>query len=265
MRRPFKGLERNPYLWNVTGDDAPAAPPEVETPAAGLVRRPFRPYARRPQLGWHGAVEEGVEAPVQRDDVGGRILVVPNWDRFRLARAARFAYWGSAKDVAPPAEQPEIRAPFLVRVPFRALRRNPYLRHHALDAGVAVEGLAPFFVRRPFKALGRNPYLRSVTRDEAPAAPLEAETHAPLAVRRPFKRLGRTPYVWSPTGDEALVAPPTAETPTVFAVRRVFRAYSRNPYTRHSAHDESFVAPPVTFNAAWAKGANVLIRASLVA
>ena len=174
-------------------------------------------------------------------------------------------YFHRGQESAPLEPAAETAAAFVVRRPFRRLGRNPYVWRQALDPGVAVEGLAPFFVRRPFKGLGRNPYLRSVTGDEAPAAPLEAETHAPFAVRRPFKRLGRTPYVWSPTGDDALVAPPTAETPTVFAVRRAFRAYGRNPYTRHSAHDESFVAPPVTFNAAWAKGANVLIRASLVA
>jgi hypothetical protein len=45
-------------------------------------------------------------------------------------------------------------------------------------------------------------------------------------------------------------------------VRIPFRALRRSRYLHHTAQDTN--APAVTFVAAWAKGANVLLKAGLV-
>ena len=112
---------------------------------------------------------------------------------------------------------------------YRLARASRYLYRTApgtdLSAPVEPSTFAAHFVRLPFKRFGRNPYLRPYAQDTS--APVIPSTWSPFLVRVPFRRLGR------------------------------------NPYLRHSAQDAD--APAVTFNAAWAKGANVLIRSSLVA
>jgi hypothetical protein len=239
----------------------------------------------------------------QLDDAGGGHGVVPNWDAFRLARAARFSYWGQGRDVdeAAPAE-PDAVTPPPGRRPFRPFGRNPYLWHQDYESAPAApeaETLAPHRVSLPFRSFGRNRYLQHQEFESAPAAPevvgdagsgllvvpswdgprgyalrpslgwhhpqdlsapVEPSTYATFFVRLPFKRLGRNPYLRPFPQDTS--APVIADTWAPYMVRVPFRALRRSRYLHHTAQDTS--APAVTFVAAWAKGANVLLKAGLV-
>lgn len=253
--RRLPSLGRNPYLHHGAQDESVA---EADTYVPRLVTHQFKDPARRPQLGWHGAVE-GVE---QLDDVGGSLQVVADWDGFRLARAGRFAYSPPAADVHEAAVEPETWAIFHVRVPFRPLGRNPYLHHVASDESVVIPfelpgGVfgrlfpelgrnrylwntaqdqsvvtpldQPHVLRQvPFKPFGRNPYLRHLAQDLS-APTLDAAPPALFAVQRPLRGLGRNPYLFHRDDRSA----PEAETFEPFHVRLPLRALGRNPYLQH--------------------------------
>ena len=236
-----------------------AAVAEPETVAAHLVRIPFRAFGRNPYL--HRTAQD---------------------------------------DSAPVIPEADTLAQRLVRIPLRPLGRNPYLRHYAQDDSFVPPPEASTFaqhaVRRPFRPFGRNPYVRNPS-IEGPtqlndassghlvvpnwdgfrgarvsrylyrpafaadtSAPVVASTWEPFLVRVPFKRFGRNPYLRHGAQDTSAVE--VASTWAPFLVRVPFKRFGRNPYTRHSAHDESFVGP--TFNPAWAKNANVLVKAGLL-
>jgi hypothetical protein len=174
----------------------------------------------------------------QLDDAGAGIQVLPNWDGFRLARAGRFSYWTSPlSESAPEAPSVDGLAPFLVRRPFAALGRTPYLQHRDYDSATVVADAsthAPFVVRVPFRALGRNPYLRHGAQDELLPFDLPARQRVV-----PFRSLGRNPYLRQSAQDLSVVEP--LDLP---ARQRVvpFRGLGRNPYLQHRDYD-SVAAP----------------------
>jgi hypothetical protein len=177
------------------------------------------------------------------DDVpegpGAGLQIVPNWDGYRLARAARFNYWTTVSDVggavAPEADT-LIAVP--VRLPFKGFGRNPYLFHHDYDSAPVIpeaDTLAPFLVRIPFRGLGRSPYLWHRDYDSAPVVP-EESTFAPFWARLPFKGLGRSPYLFHRDYDSAPAAPQESAF-TSFLVRIPFKGLGRNPHLFRTAQD----------------------------
>jgi hypothetical protein len=201
-------------------------------------------YRRRPQLGWHD--DEGLSV-VQ--DTGGSIQVQRSFEQWSLARASRFNYRGFAQDEdAPAPAEADTLAPFLVRVPFRALGYNRYLQHQDFDsAPVAPEAdtLAQFLVRVPFRGLGHNSYLFRTAQDLSFVEPFDL----PSFLAKPqYKRLGRNPYLWNTAQDFSFVAPVEESTLAQFLVRLNIRgqywivpAYVFNL----SPQDEDAPAPPV--------------------
>jgi hypothetical protein len=212
-----------------------APPPEAETFATLFTRAKFAPYRRVPALGWNPDTTVAVVAVVE--DGGSSLFVVPTLDGYRLARAARFYYWGRDNSAAVAAPEESTLSPTLVRIPFRGLGRSPYLWHRDYDsAPVAPEEstLAPFLVRLPFKGLGRSAYLWHEAQDRNEAD--SAEILSPLLVRIPFKGLGRNPYLWHGDPEAAAVAPEES-TLAPFLVRLPFKVYGRNPYLFRTAQD----------------------------
>lgn len=294
VRLPLRGFGPNPYLFHHDYDSIPPEP-EPDTYAPFLVRVPHRALGRNAYL-----TNPSVEGVEQQDDAGGGSLVVPNWDGYRLARAGRFSYWAPSIASDEPVAEAETLAPHLVRVPFRALGQNPYLRHGAQDLSFVEPLDLPHVLRVvPFKPLGRNPYLTHRAVDDSVEAAAEADIASPHLVRVPFRGLGRTPYLWhgavegpeqrNDTGSRVLVVrswdglrltragryaywgqakddfvapPPETDKPPHFIVHLPFRRYGRNPYLHHRDWQDG--PPPPTFVAAWAKNANVLLKAGLV-
>lgn len=161
---------------------------------------------------------------------GLSILVVPTLDGFRLARAARFNLWqNSAQDFDAPVEvaEPDTYQPFLVRIPFKTLGRDPYLQHQ--DWFDTVEPLdLPHVVRLlPYKPLGRNPYVWNTAQDfDIPPAPQE-DTLAPHWVRLQFRTLGRNPYLWHLDYESIPAAPAEPDTWVPYLVRLPIRGALR--------------------------------------
>lgn len=144
--------------------DGGAAPEEYAGRGLSRPSSFYSQYRRRPQLGWHD--DEGLSV-VQ--DTGGSVHVIRSLEQWRLARASQFLYRGAAQDFDTPAP-------------------------------VEADTLAPFLVRLPFRGLGRNPYRWRTAQDlDAPAPPVEADTLAQFIVRRNLgRRLGMVPgYVFT--------------------------------------------------------------------
>lgn len=185
VRISFRAFGRNPYLRNTAQDlDAPPPPVDAGISPAFLVRLPLKgfwsSYRRRPQLGWHD--DDGLSV-VQ--DTGGSIQVLRSLETWSLARASGYLYRGTAQDFdAPAAEEPSTFAAFLVRLPFRGLGLNPYLRNTANDLSFVEPLDLPSFLDKPqYKALGRNPYLWNTAQDLSFTTPAEADTWIPSMVR----------------------------------------------------------------------------------
>jgi len=183
---------------------------------------------------------------------GSSFFVAPTFELWRLARASRFYYRGTAQDTSAPAPsaEPEIAAPWLVRRAFRSLGRNPYLRHSAQDESVVAPLDLPHrLVRIPFRPLGRNPYLFHQDFESAPAPPAEPDTSSPFMVRRPYLRLGRNPYLWhTPQDLDAPPSPAEADTWTPYLVRLDIRGRLKvvPSYLQATAQDFDAPLPPVT-------------------
>jgi hypothetical protein len=177
---------------------------------------------------------------VELDGGGSGILVVPNWDGYRLARAVRYNYWVAVSDI-PQAAAPEESTlqPLLVRLPFRGLGRSPYLSTPNSDIPVVVpveESTYPgWFTRIPFRALGSTQFRFSEANDDS--APLQS--FEPIwAVRIPFAPLGRTQFRFQQPQN---LNQPVDFEHSGFAVRLPFRALGRSPYLINPSQDATAV------------------------
>jgi len=264
---PFRAFGRNPYLQHRDYDSQPA-PPQESTHVPFLVRVPFRALGRNPYLR-----NASIEGPTQLDDASSGHWVVRSWEGFRLARASRYLYRPTAQDVpaAPPVES--TWAPFLVRVPFRPLGRNPYTRHGAQDLSFVEPLDLPHVVRsRPYKPLGRNPYLWHRAVDESVSVPVEpptpptgprgrGRTKAWSPLSEAFERSAATSlhYYFHRAHESAPVVAPTF---AAFFVRVPFRPLGRSRYLYHFAQDTSAAGP--AFNPGWAVNVNKVFNARRV-
>lgn len=174
------------------------------------------------------------------DGQAASLWVVPNWDGFSLARAARYYYWTATSDVGGAVVPEESTlSPTLVRLPFRGLGRNPYLLHRDYDSAPAVQAEPDTFValqvRLPFKGLGRSAYLQHHDYDSAPVT-TEESTFGPFLVRLPFRGLGRNPYLWRTAQDDSVVVVQDAPFGPLL-VRIPVRRLGRNPYLLNPSRD----------------------------
>lgn len=168
-RRPFLAFGRNLYLHHRDYDSAPAAP-QAETLAPQWVRLQFRSFGRNSYL-QHRDYDSAPAAPAASQDAGSGLLVVPSWDGPRPYALRPQLGWHHPQDLSAPVVD-STYATFFVRVPFKRLGRNPYLRPFAQDTSAPAEPAtwAIHFVRIPHKRFGRNPYTRHYAQDtNAPA------------------------------------------------------------------------------------------------
>ena len=173
--------------------------------------------------------------------------------------------WQPLLPLTASAPEAETRALHFVRLPFRPLGPNPYLRHYPQDLDappppVEPSTLAPYLVRVPFRPFGRNPYVRHQS-IEGPAQLDDASSgHLVVPTWDGFRLARASRYYYR--GWQHLSAP---EEPSTFAahfVRLPFRPLARSRYLSHYAQDTD--APPVviTFQAGWARNVNTVFNAN---
>ena len=131
------------------------------------------------------------------EDTGSTIRVVPNWDIFRLARASRFYYRGTAQDLDLVADVQDVGGSFRVVQSLESWRgaRSSQFYYRTppqdLDAPVLlVETFAPFLVRLPFRGLrtaGLMTYLRTTPWD-GDAPPVTPDEGVYIPTYRPRRR-----------------------------------------------------------------------------